>query len=140
MELKVWSPFLDLDKEFRFDFPRILREAGGFRPSIDLVKAEGQLTLTVELPGMKAEAVDVSLEGGILTIKGEKNEEKELSDDDRYMHERSYGSFQRRIAMPDGVTEDSIAADFENGVLTVRVALPEERAQEPRRIPVGAKT
>ncbi len=140
MDLKTWSPIPYLDKEWRIEFPRFVREAGEFRPSMDIVRTNGQLVLTAELPGMSSDNVEVSLDGDILTIKGEKDDEREVSEADRYVHERTFGSFQRRITVPDGVTADSIDADFENGVLTVQVTLPEDKEVEPKRIPVGAKT
>jgi HSP20 family protein len=139
MELKMWSPFLDIDKDWHFDFPRLVRETTAFHPSIDVVKTDGRMVLTAELPGIAPEDVDVSLDGDILTIKGEKTEEWKISEDDRYMHERTFGAFQRRIAVPDGVSPDAIEASFENGVLTVQITLPEEKSIEPQRIPVGTK-
>jgi HSP20 family protein len=142
MELKLWSPFFDLDKEWRlFDFPRIAREMTGiaFRPSVDLVKKDGELIVTVELPGIDPENVEVSLDDDILTIRGEKTEEREISEDDRYLHERSYGKFQRRIPLPDGISADKVSADYDKGVLTVSVTLPEEATPEPRHIPVEVK-
>lgn len=138
MDLKIWAPFADLDKEWRLDFPRFVREATEFRPSMDVVRTDGQLVLTAELPGMTPDDVDVSLEGDILTIKGEKSDEREVTEADRYLHERTFGSFQRRIAVPDGVSADDVAADFDNGILTVRVTIPEEKTTEAKRIPVGA--
>jgi HSP20 family protein len=139
MDLKVWAPFADLDKEWRFDFPRLVRETGEFRPSLDVVKTDSQMILTAELAGIDPKDVEVSLDGDILTIKGEKSDEREASEADRYIHERTFGSYQRRIIVPEGVTTDDIAADFDNGILTVRVSIPEEKAVEPRRIPVGTK-
>jgi HSP20 family protein len=138
MELKVWAPFFDLDKEWRlFDSPRVARMSGfAFRPSIDVVKENGELTVTVELPGIDPKDLEVFLDGDILTIKGEKAEEKETSEDDRYLHERTYGTFQRRIPLPDGINADNVNADYDKGVLTVTVGLPEEVTQEPRHIPV----
>jgi HSP20 family protein len=140
MDLKTWTPLPYLDKEWRIEFPRFVREVGEFRPSMDVVRTDGQLVLTAELPGMSKDDVEVSLDGDILTIKGEKSDEREISEADRYVHERTFGSFQRRMTVPDGVTVDGIDADFENGVLTVQVALPEDMEVEPKRIPVGAKT
>jgi HSP20 family protein len=143
MELRLLAPFFDLDKEWRmFDLPRILRDTDGmaFRPSTDLIKEDGELKVTVELPGIDLEDVDVSLDGKTLIIKGEKTEEKEISDDDRFLHERIYGNFQRRIPLPDGVSADKVRADYDKGVLTVSVTLPEEVTPEPRQIPVEVKT
>lgn len=139
MDLKVWAPFMDYDREWHFDFPRLLRENGGFRPSMDVVRTDGQLILTAELPGISPDDVDVSLDGDILTVKGEKTDERVVSEDDRYVHERVFGSFQRRITVPGGISADDIDATFEDGVLTVQVTLPEEKAIEPKHIPVGTK-
>ena len=136
MDLKTWAPFDYLDKEWRFDFPRFIRETGEFRPSIDVVRTNGTLVLTAELPGMTADDVDVSLDGDILTVKGEKTDEREVSEADRYVHERTFGSFQRRMTLPDGVSATGIYANFENGILTVEVTLPEAKEIEPKKIPV----
>lgn len=143
MELKVWAPFFDLEKEWRlFDFPRLSREVMGFpfRPQIDLVREEGELVVTAELPGIDPDDVEVTLDGDVLVIKGEKTEDKELSEDDRYLRERSYGEFSRRIPLPDGVSAEKMTASYDKGILTVRITLPEETEAEPRQIPVTVKT
>lgn len=139
MALREWTPFPYLDSDWRLDFPRIVREAVDFRPSIDVVKVDGELVLTAELPGVTPDNVDVSLDGDILTIKGEKTDERGTDEEGRYVHERVFGRFQRKITIPDGVTADDVEATFENGVLKVRITLPEERTYEPQRIPVTAK-
>jgi len=139
MDLKTWTPFPYLDREWRLDFPRFMRETNEFRPSIDVVRTNGTLVLTAELPGITADNVDVSLDGDILTIKGEKTEEREVSEADRYVHERTFGSFQRRMTVPDGVSAEGIDANFENGILTVQVVLPEDKEIEPKKIPVLTK-
>lgn len=139
MELRTWSPFFDLDKDWRFfDLPRMAREMTGFefRPSIDIVKEGDELLVTAELPGMKAEDIDVSIDSGVLTIKGEKSEQKEISEDDRFMRERVYGRFLRRITLPDGVAADTLKAVYDKGVLTIRMAIPEAQVEEPRHIPI----
>ena len=143
MELKVWTPFLDLDKEWRlFNFPRLVGEHDfAFRPSIDIAKQEGELVVIVELPGIDPDRdVEISVEDDILFIKGEKTAETEISEVDRYVHERAYGSFQRRIPLPVGVDPDKVTADYDKGVLTVRVSLPEEKATEAHHIPIEVKT
>ena len=106
---------------------------------MDVVRTNGTLVLTAELPGMTADDVDVSLEGDVLTIKGEKADEREVTEADRYVHERTFGSFHRRMTVPDGVTAKAIDANFENGILTVQVTLPEAKEVEPKKIPVAAK-
>jgi HSP20 family protein len=143
MELKVWSPLLDLDREWRFDVPRLAwsRELFGFdfRPSIDMIEKDGELLVTTELPGVDPAAIDVSIEGDVLTIKGEKTEESKISDENRYLHERSYGKFLRRIALPTGTSPDKMSATYDKGVLIVHVTLPEEGKPQVRDIPVEVK-
>ncbi len=137
MELKLWAPFSDFEKEFRVTLPRIFGDFEfDFRPSIDVVKGGSELMVTAELAGVDPKEVEVTLDGNYLVIKGEKTEEKEVTEDDRYIHERSYGKFQRRIPMPEGVSADKIVATSDNGVLTIRVMLPEEAELEPQTIPV----
>ena len=142
MELKVWTPFFDLDKEWRlFNFPRLIGEHDfAFRPSIDIFRQEGELIVTAELPGIDPDKdVEISVEDDILTIKGEKTEETEVSEDSRYVHERAHGTFMRRIPLPTGVDPDKVIAGYEKGILTVRVSLPEERTTEPHHIPIDVK-
>lgn len=142
MELKVWTPFFDLDKEWRlFNFPRLIGEHDfAFRPSIDIAKQEGELVVTVELPGIDPDKdVEISVEDDILFIKGEKTADTEISEADRYVHERAHGSFQRRIPLPVGVDPDKVTADYDKGVLTVRVSLPEEKATEAHHVPIEVK-
>lgn len=139
MELQTWTPFFDLEKDWRFfDFPRMARELTGleFRPSIDVIRDETELVVTAELPGIEPDEIEVSLDNGILTIKGEKSERKEISEDDRYLRERSYGKFLRRITLPEGIEADTMKATYDNGVLVIRVAVPDEKVDEPRHIPV----
>jgi HSP20 family protein len=139
VELKIWSPFSNIEREWPLTVPRILGELG-FRPSVDVVKREGgELVVTAELAGIDPKEVEITLDNGILTLKGEKLEDKEISEEDRYIHERSYGKFQRRIPMPDGVTADKIVATSDNGVLTINVAVPKEATTKPHTIPVVTK-
>lgn len=141
MELKVWTPFFDLEKEMRsmFErFPRIMGESPfDFRPTTDVVRENGGLVVTAELPGIDPEKdVQIMLEGDVLIIKGEKTTEKEVKEKDRYMHERHFGSFERRLPLPDGVDHDSISASYDKGVLTVRVPLPAKSAEAVHAIPI----
>lgn len=135
MDLKTWAPFPYFDKDWRFEFP-LHRETGEFRPSVDVVRSDEKLIVTAELAGMTADDVSVSLEDDVLIIRGEKADEREVEEDDRYIHERTFGAFQRRITVPEGVTADSIEADIDNGVLTLEVELPEHTETEPQRIPI----
>lgn len=145
MKLELWRPLIDIEKELDslFRLPRSLSERVEFpfRPSIDVDRENGELIVSAELPGIDPDKdIEITLDDDYLTIKGEKSEDKEISEDDRYLHERSYGKFVRRIPVPEGVSPDHIAADYAKGVLTVKVTLPEEtKPAEPQKIPVGAK-
>lgn len=142
MKLDIWGPWSDPDTDWDriFRLPRSLTDHDDvrFSPSMDIVRDEGELTIMTELPGIDPdEDVEITIEDDILTIQGEKTEERETKEDDRYLHERRYGSFMRRIPLPDGVSPDKVSAAYDKGVLTVRVTLPEEnRAIEPTKVPI----
>lgn len=146
MKLDLWRPLTDVEKDldWLFRLPRSLSEKGDFpfRPSIDVDRENGELIVSAELPGINPDTdIEVTLDDDYLTIKGEKSEEREISEDDRYVHERKFGSFVRRVPVPEGVTADNVAADYAKGILTVTVTLPEQtEPTEPQKIPVGFKT
>lgn len=139
MKLELWRPFLDLEKEL-IRFPRFVTEGFDFpfHPSMDVARTNGELVVTAELPGIDPDKdVEITVDDDYLIIKGEKSEEKEVSEEDRYMHERKYGKFVRRVPVPAGVSADKIAAKYTKGILTVTVTLPEEaRPVEPEKIQV----
>ncbi|MDC7786051.1 Hsp20/alpha crystallin family protein [Rhodoplanes sp. TEM] len=114
-------------------------EAAARRPAVDLVETEKTYEITAELPGIAPEAVEVKLADGILTIKGEKKEEREETREGRHVAERRFGSFQRAFQLPDGIEEDAIAATFANGVLTVTLPKAAEPAKAAKTIAVTAK-
>ena len=101
-------------------------------PAKDIAETEKAYEITAEEPGMSESDVEVVASNGGLTIKGEKKEEKEEKKKDYYLSERRYGSFERRMQIPEGVDVDKIEASFKNGVLTV--TLPKTtQAQEPEK-------
>jgi len=101
-------------------------------PAMDIAETEKAYEITAELPGMSESDVEVVASNGGLTIKGEKREEKEEKKKDYYLSERRYGSFERRMQIPEGVDVDKIEASFKNGVLTV--TLPKTvQAQKPEK-------
>ncbi|HEY8446578.1 MAG TPA: Hsp20/alpha crystallin family protein [Thermomicrobiales bacterium] len=105
-------------------------------PRADVFAKNGDLVVKVELPGVKKDEVDVSIEGGDLVIRGERKAEEKVEEKDYYRMERSYGAFYRRWPLPEGVDPDKVEASFEDGVLTVRV--PKGAVQEPeaKKIPI----
>ncbi len=111
---------------------------GVWIPAVDVEEAADELLLTAELPGMREEDIDVDLERNILTIRGEKREAREEADEGHRYHvrERLHGSFHRAFTLPWSVDADAIRADFDGGVLTVR--LPKAPEAKSRAIEIGS--
>jgi len=108
-------------------------------PQIDVTTRDGQLLVHADLPGLKQEDVKVSVQEGVLSIAGERSDKHEDNRDGVYRRERSYGSFSRQIALPEGIDPESIKASFENGVLEVTMPMPKEQAPRGRAIPIQSK-
>lgn len=111
--------------------PRLSRwRQGGnvsWPPRIDVYEQQGELVVKADLPGVKKEAVKVAVRPGSLEIRAERRESREVEDDAYYRSERFQGEFRRTLPIPDGVGAQSIKASLVDGVLTVRIALPEEK-------------
>jgi len=105
-------------------------------PAVDFTEDEKAYTVTAELPGIEEKDIDVTLNSGMLMIKGEKKQETEEKGKNYYLSERSYGSFQRSFALPEGVDEDKIAANFAKGVLTVTLPKSAEAQKSQKKIEV----
>lgn len=121
-----------------FDVAPAWRGEMGFGkvPAVNVVDTEKAYEVTAELPGMDEKNVEVKLANGVLTIKGEKKEEKEEKNKDYHVSERRYGSFQRSFTVPDGVDEDKIEATFKNGVLTVSLPKTAEAQKKEKQIAI----
>jgi HSP20 family protein len=131
----VAQPFLSLQREidrlfedFTRGFPSMQAFAGGnggmLMPSTDVTETDKEIEITAELPGLEEKDVQINLSDNLLTIRGEKKAEKEEKDKNYRLVERSYGSFERTIALPEGVKADGIKATIAKGVLTVTVPKP----------------
>lgn len=109
-------------------------DAGWSRvPAIDFDETDKSYKITAELPGMEEKDIKVGLSNSILTISGEKKEEKEEKQEGYHLSERRYGSFERRLHVPHGVDTSKISAKFKNGVLTVGLPkLPKARQDEKK--------
>src|SRR4029453_2658793 len=105
-------------------------------PPIDLVEAEDHFVLKADLPGLAEGDVNIEGQDGTLTISGEREAEHEQREKGWYRIERSFGSFNRSLTLPDGVDPDRIAASFSHGVLEVRIPKPE--AGKPRLTSIPA--
>ena len=107
-------------------------------PAIDVSEDEKAYKITAELPGLEAKDLDVSISGDTLTIKGEKQQEKEQKDKNYHVTERAYGSFQRAFALPEGVERNKIAADLSKGVLTLTLPKTAEAQKPTKKIEIKA--
>jgi HSP20 family protein len=116
-------------------------EAQAWAPAVNVAETKDEFTVTAELPGMKTENVSVDFTDGMLTIRGEKIDEKTEKEDDRtyYMWERKFGTFQRTLPFPGGIDEAKIAADFKDGVLAIHLPKAEEVKPKRQAIPIVTK-
>jgi HSP20 family protein len=105
-------------------------------PAVDIAETAKGYEITAELPGIDEKNVEVKYADGMLTIKGEKKDEREEKKENYYLSERSYGSFQRSFRVPDGIDADKVEASFKNGVLTVTMPKTPEAQKKEKRIEI----
>lgn len=144
-----WRPFESLRREIDHLFEdfdrgfwrrpfRLPDVAWSATPAVDFIEKDDSFELTAELPGLDEKNIEVKLSNGGLTIKGEKQEEKEEKKKDYHLHERSFGSFERYLSLPDGVDTDKIEANFKKGVLKVTLPKRPEARKAEKKIEVKA--
>ena len=114
-------------------------QATQLTPSIDVRENEKEIVVDAELPGMNENDVQVVVREGVLSLKGEKKSERDEKNDTYHLVERSYGSFDRSFRLPEGVNEEQIKADFNNGVLHVVVPKRPEAAKAEKKISIGKR-
>jgi len=145
MTIARWPPFsafTSLEQEMQTLLDRIgarpWLEGFGWKPDADIYREEGTLVVQAELPGLDPDTdLDITVESNVLQIKGEKTESHGVDEADRYVAERRFGLFRRSVMLPEGVDPESVTANYDNGVLTVRVLLPETPSdEEPRKVHV----
>jgi HSP20 family protein len=108
----------------------------GWMPQIETFRRGDKLVLRADLPGLRKEDVSVEIEDGILTISGERSNENEEDRDGFYHSERSYGHFQRSLALPEGITGESCDATFKDGVLEVTIPVPKQAEKSARKVQI----
>lgn len=141
------DPFLSLHREVNRLFDDAFRNFGagppslnGFSPnggrwpSVEVADGEKEIRITAEVPGLEEKDIEVLLDSGVLTLKGEKRSETE--DKDRHFSERFYGRFERRIPIGYEVEEDKVDARFKNGVLTVTLPKTAKAQSQAKRIAI----
>ena len=112
------------------------RSAMTWSPAVDVRETQNELMLSFEIPGITPEQIEVTTDNGVLTVRGEKREERKEGDEGQFhLVERSYGSFSRSFQLPKNLDESKIDAGFEHGVLTVRI--PKAALPQPKRIQVN---
>lgn len=107
-------------------------------PRVDVEETDKELLVKADLPGVDPKEVEVSIENGILTVRGEKKEEKEVTEKNVHRLERFSGAFYRAVALPAGAEAEKVTASSVNGVITI--VIPKKPEVRPRRIPVAPKT
>jgi HSP20 family protein len=140
-----WDPFREM-ASLQNDMSRLMNgilgpgngsaDTRSWIPPVDVWETDSEVVYALDLPGMIEDELSVEFDEGALTVSGTRERKNEVSKDGLYRYERRFGSFARTIGLPQGVTEDSVQAKYENGVLEVRVKKPQQ--PKPRRIQIGA--
>jgi HSP20 family protein len=142
------NPFSLLRREMDTLFDNFFRGFGGepltkrfgtFNPNVDVMEGDREVVVCVELPGMDEKDIEVSIMKDALTIKGEKNAERDEKGRDYYRMERSYGSFSRTIPLPSEIDMDRAEAHFKKGVLKVTLPKTARAMKETKKISVKAE-
>jgi len=144
--LMRWDPFSEmnsLQREINRLFSDSMKREGtgtgefvtrSWAPSVDVIDKENEIVVKAELPGMEQKDIDVHLEDNQLTIKGERNFEKEDKGENYLRQERVYGSFYRSFTIGSGIQADKVNANYKNGIL--EIVLPKEEKVQPKKIEI----
>jgi HSP20 family protein len=127
---RLLDRFSDLDRFWGDE----MTGTGAWTPDVDIVETQEAMTLKAEVPGIEPKDLYVSLENGVLTLKGEKKQALEQKEERLYRSERHYGSFARTLRIPANVDAAKVTAEFKNGVLTV--VMPKTPEARGRAIPI----
>jgi HSP20 family protein len=132
----VWNMEDEINRMFeQFGKPfGWVADQGRYAPAMDVRETDEAYIVEADVPGMKKDDVHIEVADNVLTIKGERKDEKEEKDKNYHRVERLFGSFARSVALPAGIDAGKVSAKFDNGVLTVTLPKPEER--KPRRVEV----
>ena len=141
------GPFEALERQMEDMFDRMFRGWPGRRldtdyvgwvPPLDMVDRKNELLLRADLPGLDRKDIQLSVDNGVLTLQGSRQQEKEDESDDFYAMERWAGAFSRSIALPQGVDPDHIEASFKNGVLEIHIPKTKEAKAKGKKIDIQA--
>lgn len=143
-----WEPFRSVTS-FQDQMSRLFEDAffrgrgddsalTAWAPAVDIYETQDELVVKADLPDVSEKDLDVRVENNMLTIRGERKFEQEVSEDNYLRVERTYGSFSRSFALPNTVNADAIRAEYRNGVLTVR--MPKREESKPKQIKVSVSS
>ena len=133
----TWDPFRDIINSHH-DFSRMWETSSSskvFKPAVNIEEDEDAYILSVELPGLSSDDVDIEIDGGVLTLRGDKTYSDNSGDRNLHVVERRYGSFVRRFSLPETINDEVIDANMSHGVLTLK--LPKVEAPKPKKITVS---
>ena len=130
-EILGWDPF------FRTDLPRSVQQPSAFAPTFNVIEREDGYYLTADVPGVREEDIDVTVQDSYLVISGSRNAEERKEGDNYFIYERRYGNFSRAFALPENADSGSVEAHMKDGALEVRVGKRE--SAKPRKIPLGQR-
>lgn len=148
---RTGGPFDDLHRQMDalingffsgYDMPTLVGRAEGqnfVNPSFEIAETEKEFHVSAELPGLTEKDVEVNMEDNLLTIKGEKKEEKDEKNKNYHLYERRYGTFHRAFTLPENSDPDKIAATVKNGVLEIVIPKKEPSKPKTKKIEVKAK-
>src|SRR5256886_10665867 len=148
--LTRWEPFRELstlqdriNRAFRESYTGADRDdaltTSSFAPAVDVYEDEHQVTLKIEVPGIDEKDIDVRVEGNTLTVHGERKIEKEEKEENYRRVERQYGSFTRSFTLPSSVDPGQVNADYDKGVLKIRLAKKAEAKPKQIKVNVGSQ-
>ena len=146
-DVTPWKPFRELERVRRemdrlwdsFFDERLTRRGEEVRewlPSVDVAETDKDIVVKAEIPGIDPNDIDISLANDLLTIKGEKKQEKEEKEENYHLVERSYGVFTRSVRLPGQVQNDRISASYKDGILKVTLPKSEETKKKEIKIKV----
>ena len=139
-----WEPFREL-ASMQNELSRFMngllegngRSNQAWVPTLDVWETESEIVFAFDLPGIPEEKISVELDDGALTVTAERERTEEVQQERFYRFERRFGTFTRTVGLPQGITEDAVGANYNDGVLEVHVRKPEQ--PKPKRIQIGDK-
>jgi len=148
MNLTRWDPYREFNT-FADRLTRVLSQAtprnrdeemslGSWLPPVDIAEDNDTITLTAELPGFKEDQIEIQMEGGVLTLRGERKFEDEKEGRNFHRVERSYGQFVRSFTLPNNIDREKIKANFTEGLL--KIELPKLEEAKPRQIKITGES